>query len=148
MASEAAEPDLLDTPMAGTAALRGSVLRTASYVLGILLSLISARVLIDHLGLADFGRYTAVLALITIVAGFTEGGLNSIVLREFSTLGEDRRRQMMASAIGIRLILTVVGVALAVVFAAAAGYSATLVLGTALAGVGLVLQLLQESLRA
>jgi O-antigen/teichoic acid export membrane protein len=146
MASEAAEGDLLDTPMAGTAALRGSVLRTASYVLGILLSLISARVLIDHLGLADFGRYTAVLALITIVAGFTEGGLNSIVLREFSTLGEDRRRQMMASAIGIRLILTVVGVALAVAFAAAAGYSATLVLGTALAGVGLVLQLLQSTL--
>jgi O-antigen/teichoic acid export membrane protein len=143
---EAAEPDLLDTPMAGPAALRGSVLRTASYVLGILLSLISARVLIGHLGIADFGRYTAVIALITIVAGFTEGGLNSVVLREFATLDADRRRQMMASAIGIRLLLTVIGVAFAVAFAAAAGYGPTLVLATALAGVGLVLQLLQSTL--
>ena len=67
----------------------------------------------------------------TIVGGFTEGGLNSIVLREFATLSGDRRREMMRSAIGIRLVLTAVGVALAVAFAAAAGYSSTLVLGTA-----------------
>ncbi|MHB8243039.1 MAG: oligosaccharide flippase family protein [Solirubrobacteraceae bacterium] len=138
--------DLLDTQEAGGAALRGSVLRTGSYVLGILLSLVSARVLIEHLGVSSFGRYTTVVALVTIVAGFTEGGLNSIVLREFATLGEERRRDMMASAIGIRLVLTLVGVALAVAFAAAAGYGATMVAGTALAGVGLVLQLLQSTL--
>src|ERR1019366_5995674 len=71
---------------------------------------------------------------------------NSIVLREFATLGEERRREMMASAIGIRLILTVAGVALAVAFAALAGYGATMVAGTALAGAGLVLQLLQSTL--
>jgi O-antigen/teichoic acid export membrane protein len=135
--------DLLATPEAGGAALRGSVLRTGSYVLGILLSLISARVLIDHLGVSDFGRYTTVLALVTIVAGVTEAGLNSVVLREFAVLDEERRRRMMASAIGIRLILTGMGVLAAVGFAAAAGYVSTMVLGTALAGVGLMLQLLQ-----
>jgi len=140
------EPDLLDTREAGPAALRGSVLRTGSYVLGILLSLISARVLIEHLGVSSFGRYTTVVALVTIVAGFTEAGLNSIVLREYSTLGEQPRREMMASAIGIRLILTVGGVALAVAFAAIAGYGSAMVAGTALAGVGLVLQLLQSTL--
>jgi len=140
------EPDLLDTREAGPAALRGSVLRTGSYVLGILLSLISARVLIEHLGVSSFGRYTTVVALVTIVAGFTEAGLNSIVLREYSTLGEQPRREMMASAIGIRLILTVSGVALAVAFAAIAGYGSAMVAGTALAGVGLVLQLLQSTL--
>jgi O-antigen/teichoic acid export membrane protein len=141
-----AEPDLLDTREAGPAALRGSILRTGAYVLGILLSLISARVLIEHLGVSSFGRYTTVVALVTIVAGFTEAGLNSIVLREYSTLGEQQRREMMASAIGIRLILTVAGVALAVAFAAIAGYGATMVAGTALAGVGLVLQLVQSTL--
>ncbi len=139
-------PDLLDTPAAGRAALRGSVLRTASYVVGLLLSLISARVLIEHLGNESFGRYTAVIALVTIVSGFTEGGLNSIVLREFATLGEERRREMMASAIGMRLIVTLVGVALAVAFAAAVGYPAAMVAGTALAGIGLVFQLLQSTL--
>jgi len=142
----AAETDLLDTREAGGAALRGSVLRTGSYVLGILLSLISVRLLIVHLGVADFGRYATVVALVTIVSGFTEGGLNSVVLREFATLGAERRREMMASAIGIRLILTIVGVAFAVAFAAVAGYGSTLVLGTALAGIGLVLQLLQSTL--
>jgi len=143
---EALAPDLLDTHEAGPAALRGSVLRTGSYVLGILLSLISARVLIIHLGISDFGRYTAVLALITIVSGFTEAGLNNIVMREFATLSGDPRRQMMASAIGMRFVLTSVGVALAVAFAAVAGYGSALVLGTALAGFGLVLQLLQSTL--
>lgn len=141
-----AASDLLDTEQAGGAALRGSVLRTISYVLGLLLSLISARVLIEHLGGPGFGRYTTVVALVTIVSGFTEGGLNSIVLREFATLGEERRREMMASAIGMRLIVTVLGVGLAVGFAAVAGYGTTMVAGTALAGAGLVLQLLQSTL--
>ncbi len=140
------ESDLLDTSAAGRSALRGSVLRTGSYVLGILLSLISARVLIGHLGDEDFGRYTIVVALVTIVSGFTEGGLNSVVLREFTILTAERRRVMMGSAIGMRLVLTLVGVALAVAFAAAGGYSSTLVLGTALAGIGLVFQLLQSTL--
>jgi O-antigen/teichoic acid export membrane protein len=127
-------------------ALRGSLLRTGGYVLGILLSLISARVLIEHLGVSSFGRYTTVVALVTIVAGFTEGGLNSVVLREFATLTAERRREMMASAIGIRLVLTFVGVMFAVAFAALAGYGSALIAGTALAGFGLVLQLLQSTL--
>jgi O-antigen/teichoic acid export membrane protein len=144
--SAVVERDLLDTRAAGPAALRGSVVRTGAYVLGILLSLISAPLLIRHLGVSEFGRYLTVISLVTIVSGFTEGGLNSIVLREFATLSGDRRRQMMRSAIGIRIVLTVAGVALAVAFAAVAGYSSTLVLGTMLAGAGLVLQLLQSLL--
>ncbi len=144
--SAAVDSDVLDTRAAGGTALRGSILRTGAYVLGILLSLISARVLIVHLGVSDFGRYAIVISLITIVAGFTEGGLNSIVLREFATLSGDPKRQMMRSAIGIRLVLTAAGVLLAIAFAVAVGYSSTLVLGTALAGVGLVLQLLQSTL--
>jgi O-antigen/teichoic acid export membrane protein len=140
-----AEASVLDTPQAGPAALRGSALRTSAYVLGILLSLISARVLIDHLGVSNFGRYVTVLSLITIVGGFTEGGLNAVVLREFATLSDERRRQMMRSAVGMRLVLTSAGVALAVAFAAGAGYSTALVLGTLVAGAGLVIQLLQST---
>jgi O-antigen/teichoic acid export membrane protein len=141
-----ARSELLDTEAAGPAALRGSVLRTSAYVGGILLSLISAPLLVRHLGVSDFGRYVAVVSLVTIVSGFTEGGLNNIVLREFATLDDRSRRELMRSAIGIRIALTVAGVALAVLFAAVAGYGAMLVLGTALAGVGLVLQLLQSLL--
>jgi O-antigen/teichoic acid export membrane protein len=142
----AGEGDLLDSSAAGAAALRGSVLRTCAYVLGILLSLISAPLLVRHLGVSAFGRYVAVLALMTIVAGFTEGGLNSIVLREFAVLDAARRRQMIRSAVGIRIVLTIAGVALAVAFAAAAGYGSQLVIGTAVAGAGLLLQLVQSLL--
>ena len=46
----------------------------------------------------------------------------------------------------MRVVLTALGVALAVAFAAAANYGSTIVLGTALAGTGLVLQLLQSTL--
>ena len=53
----AADTDLLDTRAAGPAALRGSVLRTGAYVAGILLTVVSARVLITHLGVSTFGRY-------------------------------------------------------------------------------------------
>lgn len=138
--------DLLDRPEAGRLALRGSVLRTAAYVAGILLSLASAPLLIRHLGVSQFGRYVTVISLVTIVAGLTEGGLNSVVLREYATLGPAERGRLMRSAIGIRTALTLVGVALAVIFAAVAGYGSTLVLGTAVAGLGLVLQLLQSVL--
>jgi O-antigen/teichoic acid export membrane protein len=95
---------------------------------------------------SQFGRYVAVLALLAIVAGFTEGGLNIVVLREFATLDAARQRQMIRSAVGIRVVLTLAGVALAVAFAAAAGYGSTLVLGTAIAGAGLLLQLVQSLL--
>jgi O-antigen/teichoic acid export membrane protein len=142
----AAEGDLLDSRAAGPAALRGSALRTGAYMLGILLSLVSAPLLVRHLGVSEFGRYVTIVSLVTIVSGFTEGGLNTVLLREFATLGGDARREMVRSAIGIRIVLTLAGVALAVLFAAVAGYGSTLVLGTVLAGAGLVLQLIQSLL--
>jgi O-antigen/teichoic acid export membrane protein len=143
---EPAASTLLDRREAGRRALRGSILRAGAYVAGILLSLVSARVLIGHLGVSEFGRYVTVLALMTIVAGFTEGGLNSVVLREFATLAGRERREMIRSALGMRLVLTAVGVALAVGFAAAAGYETVLILGVGVAGAGLVIQLAQSTL--
>ena len=138
--------NVLDTAQAGPAALRGSAVRTGAYVTGLLLSVISAPLLVRHLGEVEFGHYMTVVALVAIVAGFTEGGLNTIVLRAFATLGDEQRRGMMRSAIGIRLLLTLTGVALIVAFAAVAGYSTAMVIGTVLAGAGLVLQLLQSLL--
>ena len=138
--------DHLDNAQAGRSALKGSALRTGAYVAGLMLSLISAPLLTRHLGVVEFGRYVTVTALVTIVAGFTEGGLNAIVLRGYSQLGDEQRRSMMRAAIGIRLLLTSVGVALAVAFAAGVGYTTAMVLGTLLAGAGLVLQLLQSML--
>ena len=46
----------------------------------------------------------------------------------------------MRSLLGVRLELSAVGVVLGAAFAAAAGYDATLVVGTVVAGIGMVLQ--------
>jgi O-antigen/teichoic acid export membrane protein len=146
MTATADTEDILDTPEAGPVALRGSVLRTAGYMGGILLSLVSAPLLIRHLGIAEFGRYVTVISLVTIISGLTEGGLNSVVLREYSTRRGPARAGLMGSAVGVRLVLTVVGVGFAVLFAFGAGYAREMVVGTALAGVGLVFQLLQSLL--
>jgi len=139
--------DILDSEAAGPTALRGSILRAAGFVGGLLLTLASAPLLIRHLGDAEFGRYSAVLAVIAVVAGLTEAGLNTIALRELSALKDPvEQRQMLRDLLGLRLVLALVGVAAAVGFSAAAGYGEGLVLGTLLAGVGLVVLVTQTLL--
>jgi O-antigen/teichoic acid export membrane protein len=139
----AAEPDLLDTPQAGSRALRGGSLRTGGYALSILLSLVAVPLLIRHLGIAGYGRYVTVISVVAVVAGLTEGGLNAIALRGYATTGVSERQRMMRDALGVRLVLTTVGALAAVTFSVLAGYGEPLVLGTALAGVGMLLQLVQ-----
>jgi O-antigen/teichoic acid export membrane protein len=133
-------PDLLDTSDAGPAALRGGALRGAGYVAGLLLSLASAPLLIRHLGQAEFGKYVAVLSIVAVVAGLTEAGLNTIALREYATLAPGLRERAMADALGLRISLSAIGILFGVALAALLGYGSTLVLGTLLAGIGMLLQ--------
>lgn len=137
-----AEPpigDVLDTPAAGPAAIRGSSLRGAGYALGLLLGVISVPFVIRHLGVADFGRFVLVTAIITLVGGLTEGGLQAVGTREYAIRPAAERERLMRNLLGVRLALTAVGVACAVGFTLLAGYSGTLVAGTAIAGLGLLL---------
>jgi O-antigen/teichoic acid export membrane protein len=138
--------DVLDTSRAGPLALRGSAMRTGGYVGGMLLALVSVPLLIRHLHQTGFGRYVTVLSIATIAASLTEGGVNTIALREFASRTGDARDEAMAHLLGIRLLLSAVGVCAATAFAAAAGYSTTMILGTAIASVGLTVQLLQTLL--
>ncbi len=108
-----------------------------------LLALISAPLLIRHLHQVGFGRYVTALSIATIAAGLTEGGVNAIALREFASRTGAERGTAMADMLGIRLLLSVVGVLGATAFAVAAGYSRTIVIGTAIASVGLAFQVLQ-----
>lgn len=131
--------DIVDTADAGPAAIRGGMMRTASLAGGMLLALASSPLLIRHLGDANFGRYAAVLAVVTIVSGLVDGGITTIALRELATTSDPPARdRLMSDLLGLRLVLGVAGVAGAVAFSALAGYGANLVLGTLLAGVGFV----------
>ena len=134
--------DVLDSPEAGGAAIRGGALRLAGYAGGVLLALASAPLLIRHLGVVDFGRYMLVLSLIAMVQGLTEGGLAAVGLREYTVLDRDHRRRLMQDLLGLRFVLTITGVALAVCFGLIAGYDGELIAGTVVAGVGLLLLVL------
>jgi O-antigen/teichoic acid export membrane protein len=135
--------DVLDSKEAGPAALRGSALRSGAYLASVALSIASAPLLIRHLGVVEFGAYVTVMSLMNLVAGVTEGGLNAIALREYSTAEGEARRRAMRGLLGIRLVLSVGGVLVGVVFALLAGYDSPLVVGAIGAGTGVVLQAVQ-----
>jgi O-antigen/teichoic acid export membrane protein len=131
--------DILDTSEAGPAAIRGGALRATAYALGIGLSLVSAPLLIRHLGVTGYGQFVTVSSLLFIVTGVTDGGLTNVGVREYTTLDGEARTAFMRNLLGMRVVLPAVGGAIAIVFAVAAGYDATLVAGTAIGAVGVVL---------
>ncbi len=138
--------DVLDSRDAGPAALRGGVMRSSAYVVGVLLSLISAPLLIRHLGQVEYGRYITVIAVVTIAVGLSEGGVNAVALRTYTTCSGAERTRLMANVLGVRMVLSLIGVCGAVAFTLIAGYGRDLVLGTLLVGLGMVFQVTQDLL--
>ncbi len=130
----AAEQDLLDTSAAGPAAIRGGAVRLIAFAAGSLLSVVSVALMFRHLGLQDSGRYVTILALVAIAGGVTDAGLVGIGVREYAQTEGESRDAVMRRLLGLRIVLTGVGVVAAVLFALAAGYGATMVLGAVLAG--------------
>lgn len=136
--------DVLDSREAGPAALRGSALRTGAYFAGIGLSIASTPLLIRHLGVAEYGRYVTIAALMNLVAGVTEAGLNAIALREYSTLSGPARLASMRAIMGLRYTLSLAGVLVGLAFALVAGYDSVLVVGAIGAGIAVVIQAVQQ----
>ena len=135
--------DVLDTPAAGGKAIRGGVLRIGGYIVGMLLTLASAPLLTRHLGVEDFGHWVTVLSLVTIVALVADAGMTIVGVREYAIRDAEGRRVLMANLLALRMLVAGAGMLLAVAFAAVAGYGSELVLGTALAGFGMLLGILQ-----
>jgi O-antigen/teichoic acid export membrane protein len=143
--SPAAAPDLLDTPDAGPAAIRGGAVRIFGYLGGVAVSVIASALLLRHLGVVAAGSYVTVMSLVTLTALVTEAGLTAIGVRELSTLPPARAGSFFRGLSGLRLVCVFVGVVFAVVFALLSGYSSTVVLGTAFAGGGIVLAMTQTT---
>jgi O-antigen/teichoic acid export membrane protein len=137
--------DVLDTPAAGPAAIRGTVLRVGGYVTGVGLTFASAALLVRHLGVEDFGRYVTVTSIVLLAGGLTDAGLTSVGVREFATRTGAERDRVMRSLVGLRIALTLVAWAGATGFAWIAGYESELVLGTFIAGGSLVGLMAQNS---
>lgn len=132
-------PDVLDTPAAGVAAIRGGAVRIVGYALGVAVSIVSSAMLLRHLGVVATGEYVTVLSLVTLAAGVTEAGLAAIGVRELSTLPPDLAWSFLRNLSGLRLVCASTAVLFALTFAVLSGYSTALVLGTLLAGGGFVL---------
>lgn len=140
---------ILDSADAGGMAIRGGAMRTGAFAGSLLLALLTAPLLVRHLGDADFGRYSSVLAVVAIVAGLTEGGVNSIAMRSLSGAeNEQERDRVMRDLLGLRLLLSAAGIAVAVGFVQLAGYGGDLVVGALCAGIGMLLAVTQTLLGA
>ena len=142
-ATRAATPDRnerLTAPDVGLVVVRGASIRALGYGAGLALSALGSVLLLRYLSVDDFGRYMTVAALIAIVSGFSEAGLSTVGARELALHNDPMRRdRFLSNLLGLRLVLTSLGVVAAVAFASVVGYDRTLVLGTALMGVGLLL---------
>ena len=125
--------------------IRGGVLRSTTYLAGVVLGIAAAAVMTRHLGVEDFGKYVIVTSLIAIVSGLADAGVSNIAAREFATRDRADRDRLIANVIGIRLTVACVGVAAATGFAILAGYDQTMVIGTVLAGIGLVIATAQQT---
>jgi O-antigen/teichoic acid export membrane protein len=136
---------VLDSPTAGGRVIRGGVMRTGTYAAGVTLGIASAALMTRHLGVEDFGKYVIVTSLIAIVSGLTDAGVANIAAREFATRERHERDRLIANVVGIRLAVACLGVALATGFALVAGYDQTMVVGTVLAGIGLVIATVQQT---
>jgi len=142
----AEDVDLLRSADVGPIVVRGGALRGIGYIAGLLLVAGGSVLLLRYLGVADFGRYVTVMALIGIVSGVSDAGLTAIGAREMSIAPQEERPDLLAHLISLRLVLTPLGVAAATLFAVIAGYNHTMVYGTILAGIGLVLVSTQATL--
>ena len=141
---QADDGDVLRSADAGGHVIRGGVVRASGYAVGVLLSVAISAILLRHLGVERFGQYGTITAIAGIVLGITDAGLTSIGAREIALRPFGPERERIASTLlAVRLVTTVIGVAVAIAFAALA-YSPEMTLGMALVGVSVVLISLQS----
>jgi O-antigen/teichoic acid export membrane protein len=126
--------------------VRGSAIRAAGYGAGLVIGVAVSILLLRYLGVVDFGRYVTVVALLGIVSAIADGGLTAVGARELAVRPDPAdRERLLANLVGLRLVITPLGVAAAVGFALVAGYDRDLVVGALLAGIGLMLVILQTT---
>lgn len=143
-----AEP-LPDDPLAageaGDKVIRGSGMRGIGHVVGLLAGLVSAPLVVRHLGTVGYGRFASVQSLMFVVTALIEGGLANVAVRSYATGDEPARRRLISNLLGLRLALVSLGALVAVAYATLAGFEHVLIAGTAVAGVALMITSYQHA---
>jgi O-antigen/teichoic acid export membrane protein len=130
---------------AGGRVIRGSGWRVAGAVAGVLVGAVSAPLVVRHLGLIDFYRYSTVTSVIFVITALTDGGLANVAVRQFSVGDDAQRRSLIVNLTGLRLALCAIGVIGAIGFGLAAGYPRIMVVGIALGALAYLLNGVQGS---
>lgn len=143
---EHAGEDILTSSEAGGKVIRGSALRIGANLAGLLLGLLTATLLLRHLGVEESGRYVTVLSLAGIAVSIVDTGLNVTASSEIARLEPEQRRGMLANVLGQRLLCALPAWLLLIAFALIAGYPERMVAGTALAGGGLMIVAIANAL--
>lgn len=138
--------DVLSSAEAGGRVIRGSAWRLVGSVAGIAASLVTATLLLRHLGVAQSGHYVTVLSLVAIGSSVVDLGLNVSASRELALRDPQNRKQLMANVLGQRLWVTPIAVAMIVAFALLAGYPPSMQVGSVLAGTGLYVVAIGDAL--
>lgn len=145
--ADAGGSSVLSDADVGRRVIMGGAQRVVGFVVANILILAGAVLLLRHLGVDRFGQYGTVLALLGIIQGISDAGLTATGSRELALAeGEEDKRDLIAHLLGMRIVLTGVGVLFAIVFAIVAGYDTELINGTVLAGLGVFLTSLQTAL--
>jgi O-antigen/teichoic acid export membrane protein len=138
--------DVLASREAGGIAVRGGAMRVAGYILNSALGAVAGAFLFRHLGTKNAGTYVTALSIAAVVAGLSDLGLTALGLRELSILNLSGRMRLMSNLLGLRIVLAVIGVGGSVIFSVLVGYKPVLVAGVALAGAGLLVNIIQGTL--
>ena len=96
-----------------------------------------------HLGVDDYGGYVVVSSVLGIAVAIADAGLGAVGLREWAIRDATGRHRLIRNVVTMRLALAIVASVAAVLFALAAGYDATLVVGTAIGALAVVLTMVQ-----
>jgi O-antigen/teichoic acid export membrane protein len=137
--SEHDDDDVLRSAGAGKKVIHGSALRLGANLANLVFSLATATVLLRHLGVEESGRYVTVMSLVGIAMAIVDQGLNVSASKDLTMTRRSERRTLLANVFGQRIIVAAVAWVGLVAFALIAGYPREMVVGTALAGFGILL---------
>lgn len=138
--------DELDSPEAGGRFIRGGLVRLLTFGAGVLFSLGSVPLVTRHLGPTGYGYFGTISAMVFIIGGFTEGGLTTLAIREYTNSVPAERASLLRNLIGLRVTTTVLAVLCVALVTAIGGSPSRIPLGVLLAGAGLTVTIVAENM--
>ncbi|MFT4049386.1 MAG: polysaccharide biosynthesis C-terminal domain-containing protein [Solirubrobacterales bacterium] len=121
----------------GKLILSGGAWRVLALGFASLVGIVMTAIVSREIGPAQFALFTTAMSLVTIAMTLTDVGLLTLGLREFTARTGEARERTQRTLIAVRLVLGVVSSIAIVAFAALKGYPHNLVIGLAVATVGI-----------